>query len=93
MGSIKHIGIRYHFVLDAVEDQVIPVKYTLSTDNKVDRLTKPSVTSPYKFLRPAIGCLPQVQHFNYWAGVLRDRFGRLCIGIPYYYRGVRYEVV
>lgn len=56
--KVKHIGIRYHYVRDAVDARAIEVEYVPSTENKADGLTKVLVTSPFKMFRRQLNCLP-----------------------------------
>ena len=45
--KVKHIGIRYHYVRDAVDEKAIEVEYVPSSENKADGLTKVLVTSAF----------------------------------------------
>lgn len=48
----KHIDIRYHFLKDAVSNNVINVKYMCSNDMPADVLTKPlSATKHYQCIK------------------------------------------
>ena len=55
--KVKHIGIRYHYVRDAVDAKTICVEYTPSTENKADGLTKVLVTSAFDKFRRGLMCL------------------------------------
>ena len=52
--KVKHIGIRYHFLRDAVEEEAIEVTYISSAKNKADRLTKVLVTSVFQSFKSAM---------------------------------------
>ena len=54
--KVKHIGIRYHFVRDAVEDKDVTVVYTESAKNRADSLTKILPGEPFGIHRRWLGC-------------------------------------
>uniref|UniRef100_A0A1X7VGI0 Reverse transcriptase Ty1/copia-type domain-containing protein n=1 Tax=Amphimedon queenslandica TaxID=400682 RepID=A0A1X7VGI0_AMPQE len=51
----KHIDIRYHFIHEAIQDQVIEVCYFPSEDMIADLLTKPLSKRKFKALRDQMG--------------------------------------
>lgn len=55
--KVKHIGIRYHYVRDAVEEKSVEVKYTPSNENKADGLTKVLVSSSFEAFKSVVGCI------------------------------------
>lgn len=63
--KVKHIGIRHHYVCDAVDDRQIIVEYTPPNENKADGLTKVLVTSPFRLFRSVICCISQDQRANH----------------------------
>ena len=52
--KVKHIGIRYHYVRDAVDEKAIEVEYVPSSENKADGLTKVLVTSAFESFTSAM---------------------------------------
>lgn len=38
--NVKHVGIKYHYVREAVQSGEVKVKYTPSNENRADGLTK-----------------------------------------------------
>lgn len=57
--KVKHIGIRYHYVRDAVDERAVQVEYVASADNKADGLTKVLVTSNFESFKSAVGVVPR----------------------------------
>ena len=51
----KHIDIRYHFIREAIQDQVIEVCYCPSEDMIADLLTKPLSKGKFEALRDQMG--------------------------------------
>ena len=59
--KVKHIGIRYHYVRDAVDSKAIEVEYIPSAENKAGGLTKVVVTSDFDKFRRGLMCLRRNQ--------------------------------
>ena len=57
--NVKHVGIRYAFVKEAVEAQSIKVLYTPSHKNKADAVTKTLVGSAFNIQREMIHVIPK----------------------------------
>lgn len=58
LNRTKHIDVRYHYIKDAIKDNVIHVKYVSTLDMPADLLTKGLLAAKhYKFLR-MIGLVP-----------------------------------
>ena len=55
-GNSKHIDIRYHFIRNLVEDQVVKLQFVASDDNLVDSFTKNIDQSRYLSHRDKILC-------------------------------------
>ena len=55
--KVKQIGIRYHYVRDAVDCKAVQVQYNASADNKADGLTKVLVTVAFKRFCEGLICL------------------------------------
>ena len=55
--KVKHIGIRYHYVRDAVDSKSIQVQYIPSAENKADGLTKVLVMSAFENFRSSLMCV------------------------------------
>ena len=51
----KHIQIRYHFVREAVEDEVITLEYCRTSEILADSFTKPLPREQFERLRIGIG--------------------------------------
>ena len=47
----KHISVRYHFIRDLVQRQLLQLNPIPSADNVADIMTKPLDTKPFQFLR------------------------------------------
>ena len=54
---VKHIGIRYHYVRDAVDSKKIQIQYTTSSENKADGRTKVLVTTPFDNFCRSVMCI------------------------------------
>ena len=56
--NVKHVGIRYAFVREAVESKKIEILYTPSSENKADSFTKPLVGFSFRSHLKMIGMIP-----------------------------------
>ena len=59
--EVKHIGIRYHYVRNAVDSKTVRVQYIASTENKADGLTKVLVIADFENFRSGLLWLRNVQ--------------------------------
>ena len=58
----KHIGIRYHFVRERVEDGQVVLQYCSTKEMKADMMTKPIPAVQFEHLRHMLGVLaPSVE--------------------------------
>lgn len=51
----KHIDLRYHFVREALEKEIIKLKYLATNEMVADSMTKPVPKSKHEFCRKAMG--------------------------------------
>ncbi|CAI5721247.1 unnamed protein product [Peronospora destructor] len=51
----KHIGIRYHFVREKVDDGEVVLQYCSTKEMKADMMTKPISAVQYELLRNTLG--------------------------------------
>jgi hypothetical protein len=49
--KIKHIPIKYHFLREQVQDQVVKLEYVPSKEKIVDIFTKPLLRETFEYLR------------------------------------------
>ncbi len=47
----KHIHVRYHYIRELVQDNIIKLKYVCTKDNLADIFTKPLELQPFTKLR------------------------------------------
>ena len=59
--KVKHIGIRYHFVRNAVATKTKRVQYIAYTENKTDSLMKVLVIEDFEKFRSGLLCLRNVK--------------------------------
>jgi hypothetical protein len=53
----KHIPIKYHFLREQVQDQVVKLEYVPSKEKIVDIFTKPLPREPFEYLRHKLGVI------------------------------------
>ena len=53
----KHIGIRYHFVRERVEDGQVVLQYCSTKEMKADMMTKPIPAVQFEHLRRMLGVI------------------------------------
>jgi len=56
-GRSKHIAVRFHFLRDLVNDQIITLKYRNTNEQVVDIMTKALKLDQYEKLRRMLGVL------------------------------------
>nr|GEY03428.1 copia-type polyprotein [Tanacetum cinerariifolium] len=54
-GRCKHIGVRYHFLRDLVNDEVVTLEHCKTGDQIADIMTKPLKKETYEILRNKLG--------------------------------------
>lgn len=54
-GRCKHIGVRYHFLRDLVEDGVVALEYCGTKEQVADIMTKPLKKDIFEYLRNKLG--------------------------------------
>ena len=59
--KVKHIGIFYQYVLNAVDSKTVQVHYIASTENTADGLTNVLVTANFYKIFSGLLCLRNVQ--------------------------------
>jgi hypothetical protein len=57
----KHIDIRYHFIREAVENEIVKLSYVPTGDNTADIFTKPLAAPKFTAFRNALGLRPAAQ--------------------------------
>jgi hypothetical protein len=53
----KHIPIKYHFLREQVQDQVVKLEYVPSKEKIADIFTKPLPREPFEYLRQKLGVI------------------------------------
>jgi len=53
----KHIAIKYHFLREQVQDQMVKLDYVPSKENIADIFTKPLTRDSFEYLREKLGVL------------------------------------
>lgn len=66
-GRSKHIDVRYHFVRQYQEDNLVKVRYIPTGENIADMFTKPLSKSVFEKHKHSIGLL---EKYMRWVGVL-----------------------
>ena len=67
--KVKHIGIRYNYVRDAVDGHHIALEYVPTDKNRADSLTKILLAASFEMHRTWLGCHRDGQHAHHRGGV------------------------
>jgi hypothetical protein len=51
----KHFEMRYHYVQDIVQKNILSIQYVSTTEQNTDILTKPLSLTKYVYLRDKLG--------------------------------------
>ena len=70
--KVKHIGMRYHYVRDAVDTRNVAVQYTESEHNRADMLTKILTGDPFVQHCTWLGCYDIIQLSTHRGGVSKQ---------------------
>lgn len=54
----KHIGIKYHYVRELVEDKEVKMEYINTKEQTANIFTKPLSTDAFEYLRGKLGVIP-----------------------------------
>jgi hypothetical protein len=55
----KHIGIKYHFIHDVVENGVVKLHYVATNEQVADVLTKPLSKVKFEYFKDKLGLVPR----------------------------------
>lgn len=58
--NVKHVGLKYHYVLESVVGQKVEVVYTPSIENRADGLTKALIGEPFSTSCDRLGVIYSV---------------------------------
>ena len=59
----KHIAIKYHYVIELIEDKEVKMEYIHTKEKIADIFTKPLPKNSYEYLRGKLGVKPLTQEF------------------------------
>ena len=63
LAKTKHIAIKYHYVIELIEDKEVKMEYIHTKEQIADIFTKPLPKDAYGYLRGKLGVKPLTQEF------------------------------